>query len=161
MISVVASGISSFNNKIVYSNNFLLRNLKLIYYKWFSYLYGFVGRFAHLVIVNSTWTKQHIDYIWKAAHKTFIVYPPCDTLSMKSFHLDKRNNDIVSVSQFRPEKNQEMQLRVFELFIKQNPSNRSKLIIIGSCRNDEDIDRVNKLKEMAESLGIQVCFRIH
>ncbi len=39
---------------------------KLVYYRIFAALYGFVGRFADLVMVNSSWTSAHIASIWKA-----------------------------------------------------------------------------------------------
>ena len=34
---------------------------KLMYYRLFAAAYGTVGRFASVVLVNSSWTRHHID----------------------------------------------------------------------------------------------------
>ena len=65
----------------------------------FAYLYSLVGSFADVVMVNSTWTKSHIDQLWRVNSK--IVYPPCDTASLTKLPLDGRQRIIVSVAQFR------------------------------------------------------------
>jgi alpha-1,2-mannosyltransferase len=79
-------------------------------------------------MVNSSWTKNHVDAIlqhndsfltalhslpplsflgWLAADKGLksadIVYPPCDTREISSFTLSSRKRVILSVAQFRYE----------------------------------------------------------
>ena len=49
--------------------------------------------------VNSTWTKGHIDELWRT-HAT-IVYPPCDTTSLVTLPLEPRENIVLSIGQFR------------------------------------------------------------
>jgi alpha-1,2-mannosyltransferase len=35
-----------------------------VYYRLFALLYGLVGRFADLAMVNSSWTYAHIASLW-------------------------------------------------------------------------------------------------
>lgn len=56
-----------------------LSQCKVIYYVIFSWMYGFVGSFTHLAMVNSSWTRSHIEKLWKIPDRTKRVYPPCDT----------------------------------------------------------------------------------
>lgn len=57
--------------------------LKLYYYKFFAFLYGLVGRFSSLVLVNSSWTLGHINAIWNIPTRSHILFPPCDTSSLR------------------------------------------------------------------------------
>lgn len=41
-----------------------ISKLKLMYYKLFAYLYSYVGSYADKVMVNSSWTENHISKIW-------------------------------------------------------------------------------------------------
>lgn len=125
-----------------------------------------MGRHADLVMVNSQWTKGHIDEIWQVPQRTLIVYPPCDTSSFEKLPLDwetrRRDRIIVSIAQFRPEKNHELQLDAFSKLIhgeqyKRNGFDEVKLVLIGSCRDNEgDWERLDMLKEKAKQLGIEV-----
>ena len=75
-------------------------------------------------MVNSSWTEDHINKLW-ISNKTYKVYPPCDnreflliprksSLNDDSSH--KKVNKIISLGQFRPEKDHAMQIRsMFEL----------------------------------------------
>ena len=65
----------------------------------FSWVYGWCGSFAEIVMVNSSWTKGHIDQLWKTEAE--IVYPPCDTERLNTLDLNNRMPKIVSVAQFR------------------------------------------------------------
>lgn len=42
-----------------------------------------MGRCAEIVMVNSSWTEEHINDIWNIPLKTHRVYPPCDTEELK------------------------------------------------------------------------------
>ena len=74
MLSLVASGQKSYNNVGMISRSRVLTRLKLVYYRLLARMYGFVGRRATVVMVNSTWTKNHISEIWHPNSLT-IVYP--------------------------------------------------------------------------------------
>ena len=55
----------SHNNASRISQSSWLSWCKLCYYYAFALCYGFVGRFAALVMVNSSWTQRHIHALWK------------------------------------------------------------------------------------------------
>lgn len=84
-------------------------------------LYGLVGRCADIVIVNSSWTEDHINSIWQCPLRTHRVYPPCSVehLTALPFLSDEEKDNnirIVAVAQFRIEKNHPLMLRtMFEL----------------------------------------------
>jgi len=162
---------TDYNNCARVSNSAVLSRLKLAYYRMFAWAYGVAGRRSDLVLVNSSWTQGHILSLWKAPEHTFVVYPPCDVAEFLTVPLDKRLRDdsgsfkIVSVSQFRPEKNHCLQLEAFEKFLSSIPSERwplFQLVLVGGCRNEEDTVRVGELKRYAEQLKIakNVEFRL-
>ena len=91
------------------------------------YYYTLSLRTSSFLMVNSSWTKNHVDSILQhsdilldAIHMLFpplllikffapqkrpqtakIVYPPCDTREMVKFSLTDRERIILSVAQFR------------------------------------------------------------
>ena len=92
------------------------------------YYYAASLRQANFIMVNSTWTKNHIDAILQhtdlimdsfnlipslflSLFKPFsqgdpltsarVVYPPCNTREMAKFPLENRERVILSVAQFR------------------------------------------------------------
>ncbi|EDV24914.1 uncharacterized protein TRIADDRAFT_50291 [Trichoplax adhaerens] len=164
MLSVVSSRRPGFNNASFISNSKLLSSIKILYYYIFALLYGLVGSSAHVIMVNSSWTKNHILALWKKPLSTSVVYPPCDTKTFQQFPItefpevnDKQQLTIVSIAQFRPEKDHPLQIRSFHRFLQalsQEEKKRYGLILIGSCRNDEDLARVNKLKVLCDELKI-------
>ena len=163
---------TDYNNCARVSNSAVLSRLKLMYYRMFAWAYGVAGRRSDLVLVNSSWTQGHILSLWKAPERTFVVYPPCDVAEFMTVTLDKRTCDdsglfrIVSVSQFRPEKNHRLQLEALKKFLASIPSERRlqiRLVLVGGCRNEEDAARVEELKRYAERLKIteNVEFRLN
>ena len=97
------------------------------YYRLFMYHYSLCLRTASFLMVNSTWTKTHVDAILRhsdllidclylfppllaarclflsnnAPSQSSIVYPPCDTRQIEKFPLTPRERIILSVAQFR------------------------------------------------------------
>ena len=121
MLELVSNNRENFNNRGAISRSKILTNAKLIYYKLFARLYSWSGRCAACVMVNSTWTQNHINKLWELAYKTKIVYPPCDVKLFEPVFGDQRHDQrfhIASVAQFRPEKNHAMQIRALAIFIK-------------------------------------------
>jgi len=166
MLSVVESKKFSYNNSARITSNPIFSKIKLIYYICFANLYGFMGRFSQVVMVNSSWTKNHIDSIWKIPNNTHIVYPPCDTAELSKIPLNTvcREPLIISIGQFRPEKNHKIQLQAFSYFLKYHPEiTDARLILIGGCRNLEDETRINELRAERQRLNIpedKVLFEI-
>jgi alpha-1,2-mannosyltransferase len=168
--------------------------VKCIYYILFAVLYGVVGSLASLVLTNSTWTYNHIQSLWKYAawrKRIRIVYPPCRFPSVNTIDTDqtdtndanennhpprtfppavsssdRKTNAIVSIGQFRPEKDHVLQLQVMARLLKQHPewkhqTPKCQLVLIGSCRDDKNNDtnsdwsRLDKLRELAKKMGIE------
>jgi len=56
-------------------------------------LYGWVGRCSDMVMVNSSWTEEHINELWLCPLKTHRVYPPCDVEDLKKLPLLSENSN--------------------------------------------------------------------
>ena len=169
MLSRVMDRREAHNNAAFISNSATLSMGKLVYYHLFAILYGIVGRQSDVILVNSTWTKNHIVSLWNAENRTFVVYPPCDVSDFTNIPLKNkldRPELIVSIAQFRPEKDHQLQIKSFGKFLNEVPPNLKsnyKLVLIGSCRNDEDAMRVENLKNTCQQLGLHkyIEFRIN
>lgn len=116
-------------------------------------------------MVDSTWTYNHVKQLWQKTPT--IVYPQaCGAMrEYMDFSLEDREPIALSVSQFRPEKTQLLQLQSFQvLLIKHAEQMRSKyhdfrLVLLGSCRNADGVARVKTLKEHAEALRMPPIYR--
>lgn len=164
MLSLVSDRTGSFNNRAVIANSAILTNIKLLYYWFFAWCYGCAGSRSDVVMVNSSWTKGHIEALWgnsddRPIHK---VFPPCDIKAFLelSLHRDSEANDdkkILSISQFRPEKNQALQVKSFAHFLSTKPAierPKYKLVLAGGCRNIGDENRVKELNSLSNQLGV-------
>lgn len=71
-------------------------------------------------MVNSSWTEKHILDLWNIPFRTHRVYPPCEVSHLKNLeHIESDKIIIVSVGQFRPEKDHPLQLQaMYELRTK-------------------------------------------
>lgn len=155
-----------FNNADYISSNPVLSAIKLIYYCVFALFYGLSGACSDVIMVNSTWTLGHIVALWRASHRTSVVYPPCDVqaflevpLTEESEEKDKKCHTVVSVGQFRPEKDHQLQIKAFKKLLDRmeaDPADRVavKLVLIGGCRDQEDEDRVLMLKGLCQDLDM-------
>lgn len=169
MLEKVNNNENSFNNRQFISNSRVLTNFKLIYYYFFAYLYGVMGRFANVVMVNSSWTLDHINKLWDVASKTHLVYPPCNTDSYLELELNNQNRNkfqIISLAQFRPEKNHKLQIQIIDQLaskLDNETKSKLKLVLVGSVRDDGDQCRVDELKELVKNLNIEknVEFRLN
>jgi len=166
MLSFVRSGTAAHNNSGIIARSVLLTGIKVFYYRIFSYAYCLCGKCTHLVMVNSSWTSSHIMSIW-ARQDVHIVFPPAPVEDLMKLPLNSRQNNIVSVAQFRPEKRHDFQIHIFaevlktcrQAGIKEEP----KLIFVGGCRNEADQQRVMDLKKLTRQLGVenQVTFELN
>ncbi|XP_044300106.1 GDP-Man:Man(3)GlcNAc(2)-PP-Dol alpha-1,2-mannosyltransferase isoform X1 [Varanus komodoensis] len=160
MLSVVRNQNARFNNAAIITKIPLLSKLKLAYYYLFASIYGLVGSCSDVVMVNSSWTLNHILSLWRCSDRTNIVYPPCDVQAFLDIPLCQKSTveqTIVSVSQFRPEKDHALQIRAFAKLLERTVGQQllPKLILIGGCRNQDDEQRVNALKRLCQELGIE------
>ena len=133
-------------------------------------------------MVNSSWTKAHIDSILyhdngllniltylpplvflrpslAALKPAEIVYPPCDTRELAELPLNGRGRTIVSLAQFRPEKDHRTQLLAISALLESHPEYRNppvRMVLMGGSRNAEDAERVKQLRELAKDLRLEV-----
>ena len=145
-----------------------------------------------MVFVNSTWTYNHIASLWKYAayrKRIRIIYPPCSLPSSSNDELkadssdttidDQRQPIILSIGQFRPEKDHTLQIEAMAKYLrKHHPTSIAKesnsgassisnnnndkdkenyfpkLVLIGSCRNDADQGRLETLQQLCRTLQI-------
>jgi len=139
---------------------------KLLYYRLFAWIYGCAGRFAEVIMVNSSWTSGHILHLWQAPRRTMIVYPPCDTASLAELPLERASFDddgglILSLAQFRPEKNHALQLRALARLYELAPEHRQagagrvRMVLAGGCRDAGDQARVAALQALCIELGLK------
>lgn len=175
----------------------MLSAVKVVYYCCFALLYGLAGSCSDVIMVNSTWTLGHILALWRCPSRTSIVYPPCDVRAYLDVPLEEEDEDemdegweelgqelgsgeegggggdrkchtIVSVGQFRPEKDHQLQIRAFRKLLDrkgEGPGGRAslRLVLIGGCRNQEDEKRVLTLRGICHDLGVseQVDFKLN
>ncbi|GBN04453.1 GDP-Man:Man(3)GlcNAc(2)-PP-Dol alpha-1,2-mannosyltransferase [Araneus ventricosus] len=167
MLKNVQSRTTAVNNRKYISNSKIFSQCKLIYYRIFAFWYGLVGRQANVIMVNSSWTRNHILELWQKPQLTFTVYPPCDVSEFNCIPLEMHDGKIriVSIAQFRPEKNHELQIRAFHNFLERLDCqiNPPILVLIGSCRHEEDYQRVQMLRNLCNELKIseKVEFKVN
>merc|ERR1719483_1905101 len=97
-------------------------------------------------MVNSSWTEEHIRQLWGGDVDK--VYPPCDVTHLtltkgegREVSGQKGEIRILSLGQFRPEKDHPLQIKaIFELrqILPEDDWDRVKLVIVGGCRGKED-----------------------
>lgn len=188
MLDKVAQRRGAHNNAAFIARSSLLSRAKLVYYRLFAWAYGVAGNRADVIMVNSSWTLGHILSLWKAPGRTRVVYPPCDVDGFLSLPLEdhsaRRPQTIVSIAQFRPEKDHPLQIKAFARFVRARAARAAeaadapgqqnalrgdvrssgaddvKLVLVGSCRNDEDRDRVEALGALARSLGVEALVEL-
>ncbi|KAI0299360.1 mannosyltransferase [Multifurca ochricompacta] len=186
MLARVEARRATYANSNVISSSTILSRGKLLYYRLFMYHYALALRRSSFLMVNSSWTKNHIDAI--LAHSdpfldfvhlpltvigtlalsliralTFsfpvhtqappkraaIVYPPCDTHALSRLSLDRAPSLLLSLAQFRPEKDHGAQIRMMAALLKQHPEHRQAVrLLLG------DYARVSELKALAVTLQV-------
>jgi len=160
MLGMVWERRPSYNNDSKISQSKAKTIFKLVYYSLFAVAYGLIGSLADIVMVNSTWTYNHIKSLWMFASwrkRIHIVYPPCDTRSLETLPLNDREKAILSIGQFRPEKDHTLQIRSFARLLATHPELKdggARLVLVGGCRDAEDEGRVARLRELAKMLGV-------
>lgn len=112
-------------------------------------------------MVNSSWTKGHIATLWCLRFKApQLVYPPCDTADLQQLPLDRKLKRLLllSVAQYRPEKNQELQLRALASLLRQpgleGVAGSVRMVFVGGVRGQADRERLESLQQLASDLGL-------
>ncbi|CAG9461979.1 unnamed protein product [Pedinophyceae sp. YPF-701] len=169
MIERVRSRTATYNNAGAVARSWVLTAGKTAYYWGLMRLYGWCGQHAQTVMVNSSWTKGHIEKVWRSK-KIALVYPPCDCATLSTLPIDGRDPDrpiVLSIGQFRPEKDHVLQLRAMKRLRNLHAASDSalrgpartrvescRLVVIGSTRNAGDEARLRQVKREAGRLGL-------
>lgn len=127
-----------------------------VYHRLLYMAYKFSLSFSKSIICNSSWTAKRIP---KVRSSVKIIFPYCNIplyTSLKLQPIDRHG--ILSLAQFRPEKNQKEQVLIFRDFLKGHPdlAESTRLYIVGGCRNSVDVEQSRSIQEMVDSLGLQV-----
>ncbi|EQC42690.1 hypothetical protein SDRG_00417 [Saprolegnia diclina VS20] len=158
MLSVVARRDVTYNNSADVAGSALKSQAKLAYYRFFAFLYKCVGSFATVVMVNSSWTHNHIKQLWTHT-APLVVYPPCGSTGFEAYPLPGRDAIALSVGQFRPEKDHTLQLAALARLVHDHAelvrSTNFKLVLLGSCRGADDEARVQALRDECARLGLE------
>jgi hypothetical protein len=108
MLARVGRRDCTYNNARAISSSVPRTLAKLLYYRAFACVYGFVGMFPDVVMVNSTWTHGHIARLWwrRWQLSAEVVHPPCDVSELEAIPLARSTEQccLCSIAQFRPEK---------------------------------------------------------
>jgi len=161
MLQLVADRRPTYNNRDTVARNPMLTRIKLIYYKIFAWIYGLAGSTSHAVMVNSTWTYNHIKTLWNR-RDVVIVHPPCGIedftkLSSTAESIFDKDIFVLTVGQFRPEKDHKKQVEIvacLKKILSDEHWKKLKWIFVGGCRNQEDYDLVEELKKLAVELNV-------
>jgi alpha-1,2-mannosyltransferase len=151
---------SAYNHQEYISNSRITTYIKLVYYTAFAIMYGMVGSLASLALVNSTWTYNHIQSLWKGAawlKKIQIVFPPCSVTDFQKNDIIKRRESVIlSIGQFRPEKDHALQIESMARLFELHPElkKEAKLVLIGSCRGAADQARLKQLQDLTKKLDL-------
>ena len=145
-----------YNNDEAIAQSLVLSRAKLLYYRVFAWAYGMVGCAAQRIFVNSSWTKGHVAEIF-GRRDVRVIFPPCDTEQLQKLPLHPRQKIVMSVAQFRPEKDHALQLHAFADFRKRYPkeSDGWKLHLCGGVRDARDEALLAALKKEAARLGVE------
>lgn len=147
MLAVVRSRQAQFNNTSTIASSRLLTFGKLLYYWIFAVLYAISAQCIDVVAANSSWTRTHLETIWRRKHIP-TVYPPCSIRIVAGQQQSRRTKSLlVSIGQFRPEKNHMLQLETIAYLCRHYAQLKVRLAMIGGTRNEEDEQRVKILKE--------------
>ncbi|MES1914584.1 MAG: hypothetical protein MHM6MM_006637, partial [Cercozoa sp. M6MM] len=151
--------------------------LKLVYYRLFALLYRVCGACVEHCMVNSAWTRDHMRHMWSLGDSALtVLFPPVDAQELAQFNRAdvnaKRRPLVLSLGQFRPEKDHALQIRAFARFLRRRQSARAdaaeeaeetrpRLALLGGVRNERDRALLSDLREQVESLGLSRSVEFH
>lgn len=136
--------------------------IKLVYWSALYWLYVYLGSLVNITLTNGSWTQNHLSNIWiynkLYNHPIDIVYPPCGTEEFPRQKNLNRDNKILYISQFRPEKRHNLIVREYGTFLEKAKlakiSSIPTIVFLGSCRTADDTNTLTSLKQQVAQLGL-------
>ncbi|XP_060534165.1 GDP-Man:Man(3)GlcNAc(2)-PP-Dol alpha-1,2-mannosyltransferase [Cylas formicarius] len=159
MLRRVQNRRTNYNNRSFIAQSSSLTYGKLVYYHLLAWAYCLAGQCSDTTLVNSTFTLENLNVLWSTPMS--LVYPPCEIDRLKEIPRENKKPDkirILSLAQFRPEKDHPLQLQaLYELreIVSENIFENITLVLCGSCRNQEDSDRVKDLRDLSKHLSLE------
>ncbi|KAL1284692.1 2-mannosyltransferase,GDP-Man:Man(3)GlcNAc(2)-PP-Dol alpha-1 [Trichinella pseudospiralis] len=137
MLEIVKEKKAAHNHAKWISNSVLFSTVKLYYYKAFAVLYKLSGRSANVVMVNSTWTRNHILELWR---KPELYWHNCH------WTISTRERLSAGVGKLQT---------TFDKLAASNLNEKNvKLAVVGGCRDSDDQQRLRSLQTFAQDIGI-------
>lgn len=139
---------------------------KLMYWSGVYYLYVYLGSLVDITLTNGSWTFNHICNIWSfnklMGHEIDILYPPCGTESLTQDVglANARQNKLLFIAQFRPEKRHLLILHEYTKFLSTAKHSKTPtasiptLVFLGSCRTPDDTQTLRDLQQEVEDLHL-------
>lgn len=138
---------------------------KLMYWSGLYYFYTYLGSLVDVVLTNGTWTYSHISEIFTVNTLTGstidTLYPPCGEGLTSTKGLDTvRENKMLYIGQFRPEKRHNLILEEYLDFLAQAKSKKlaiaklPTIVFLGSCRTPDDTATLSALYKQVEELEL-------
>eukprot|EP00606_Chrysophyceae_sp_TOSAG23-5_P001090 GSChrysophyteH2.ASY1.ANO1.504.1 assembled CDS len=159
MLALVREQRPSYNNRSSISKNTTVSSAKLLYYRIMAFFYGLAGRCVGVAYANSSWTEGHMASMWHLT-KMSTTSPTHTPSNGRLMGEGKATSYILSVGQFRPEKDHSLQLVAFAQLLKADASKGAErhkgveLVMLGSTRNSDDEKLVQLLRAQATELGV-------
>eukprot|EP00189_Rhodosorus_marinus_P003077 CAMPEP_0113961916 /NCGR_PEP_ID=MMETSP0011_2-20120614/5604_1 /TAXON_ID=101924 /ORGANISM="Rhodosorus marinus" /LENGTH=443 /DNA_ID=CAMNT_0000973669 /DNA_START=572 /DNA_END=1903 /DNA_ORIENTATION=- /assembly_acc=CAM_ASM_000156 len=161
MLRTVSEGRIGVNNSSFVTSSRIATRMKVFYYRLFAKIYSLAGRSTDVVLANSSWTAQHLRDIFGNRKSVHVVYPPCKVAVIETGVAERRNEgQIVSLAQFRPEKNHEKQLEMMNILVNEKHCS-VRLKLIGGARNLADEDRAVTLQQLSAKLKVKDHCEFH
>ncbi len=152
-----------YNNSEAIRKSSVLTYVKLAYYRFFLGVYGLCGWFADFLWCNSSWTRARIVACFGRESTVELLHPPADLshLLEKNGSSGRREDIVLSLAQFRPEKEQNLQVEAWAKCVGDGSVPASATFyMLGSTRNADDEalvtrlrDQIHKIDEDAEADG--------
>ena len=146
---------------------------KKLYWHVFAASYRWAGGHVDIVMTNSSWTQAHIKSLWSSRRASKVkkseidvVFPPVavgeleEAIDISAETEQKRENILLYIAQFRPEKNHTMLLKAFAEMLEKSSDGpkdvkTARLVLIGSVRDSDDAKRVYELRLLAHELKVK------
>eukprot|EP00768_Dysnectes_brevis_P001447 gnl/Dysnectes_brevis/1372_a1542_2459.p1 GENE.gnl/Dysnectes_brevis/1372_a1542_2459~~gnl/Dysnectes_brevis/1372_a1542_2459.p1 ORF type:complete len:471 (-),score=59.29 gnl/Dysnectes_brevis/1372_a1542_2459:40-1452(-) len=130
----------------------LLTKAKAAYYKMLWRVYRNAMRNTWTA-GNSSWTCGHLTRLKAVlAAPLARIYPPCPTDHLRHLAVEREGKLVLSIGQFRPEKDHIRQIRVFAELHRLHGS--ARLVCVGSVRDEGDAQRLAAAQ--AEAVRLEV-----
>ncbi|XP_014221487.1 GDP-Man:Man(3)GlcNAc(2)-PP-Dol alpha-1,2-mannosyltransferase-like [Trichogramma pretiosum] len=158
---------------VVYGNQYVLARRSasaLGLSKGIAYLYGRTGRAADVVLVNSAYTEENINAIWKCPQITQLIYPPIGLellMARADAYSDiKKEFRILNASEFVPENNHEVIIQAYGKMLskaKDHVLATTRLILVNLQTSSDELDHayLQSLRDLVKNLDLEDYVKLH